>query len=732
MLGYNSGSKDYRLYDLHSRTIVPSRDVLFDESKMAGNKIASAVERLTPEQWGQQLLALAPDLHRQPAAAPAPADPAPPPRRAWVEEVPDNGDPLLYANPPPPVPALPVQEPAPPPDQAPDVDAERRYPTRDRRQADPEADVHRTQREWREALDRKAEARKARDDADNPLAGLAEVLEELESDDFEFFAGMANDSLKPHHIPRSMREARASADAAKWEAALEEELQALRDNDVYEEVPVPAGVKPITSKPVMRVKYDADGKLERYKLRIVARGFVQREGIDYEETFAPVANLESIRVICALAAKYDLELDQMDVSTAFLNGKLDEDIYLSPPEGVPIRPGYCWKLKRSLYGLKQAGRTWNKTFDKALTSLGFVRLNAETCLYVLREGNKVCFLVVYVDDLLLAATDRAFMDNVKSRLRALYKMRDLGQASSVLGIKITRDRAARTVSLGQQHYVDSILKRFGMQECRDYATPMHHNVHLSATDDRDDTVLLRYEISPGCFVSYPQVIGALMYAMLGTRPDLAFAVGVLGRYASAPKRCHWEALKRILRYLRGTNATILSYQGTDVNSDMDFHGFSDADWSGDVDSSRSTSGYVFISNAGAIGWSSKLQKMVALSTTESEYIGLSLAGQHLMWLRTFFEELGHEQKKPTPLNCDNQAAIILTRDPQFRSRTKHIARKYHFVRDDVVGTGKAVLRYVSTHDQVADIFTKALPADKHNKFCRAMGLQLRSSGGVKT
>ena len=360
-----------------------------------------------------------------------------------------------------------------------------------------------------------------------------------------------------------------------------------------------------------------------------------------------------------------------------------------------------------------------------------MRQNAETCLYVLREAGKLCFLVLYVDDILLAATDREFMDNTKARLSALYKMRDLGQASSILGIRIERDRKRRTITLSQQSYIESVLDKYGFTESSPKATPMSHSARLTATDPHDDTPIPRFEISPGIMVTYPQIVGSLMYAMMGTRPDLAYTVGVLGRYAANPKRCHWNAAKRVLRYLRGTSSYGLTYEGSKVSLDMDFHGFSDADWSGDSDTSRSTSGFVFISNGAAIGWSSKRQSMVALSTTESEYIGLSLAGQHLMWLRTFFSELGHPQMQPTPLYCDNEAAIILSKDAQFRSRTKHIDRKYHFIRDDIVAKKRAVIFHVSTHDQVADIMTKALSEEKHNKFVKCMGLHARASGGVK-
>jgi hypothetical protein len=540
------------------------------------------------------------------------------------------------------------------------------------------------------------------------------------------FAGMANGAQAPraYPLPRNIREALSGPEAAGWQEALDAELHSLAENDVYDEVPIPEGVKPITSKPVFKVKIDQNGNVERLKLRIVARGFVQKQGVDYQDTFAPVANLESVRIIHALAAKYDLELDQMDVSTAYLNGELLEELYLLPPDGVQCKPGHCWKLKRSLYGLKQAGRTWNATLDKSLLELGFTRLDAETCLYIYREAGKgggICFLVVYVDDLLLAASSRALMNTIKSMLSSRFKMRDLGPAKFMLGIEVERDRRARTITLSQRQYFDKVLERCGMSECKPLWTPMSQSSRITA-DDPEDNTTIHEVVWNGQRVSYPTVVGSLMYAMLGTRPDLAYVVGILGRYAAAPKACHWRIAKHALRYLRGTRDLALRFDGSDIAGAMDFRGYSDADWSGDADTSRSTSGYVFISNRAAIGWSSKRQAMVALSTTESEYIGLSNAGQHLLWLRAFFEDLGYGQSGPTELNCDNQAAIILTRDPQFRSRTKHIARKFHFVRDDVVGGGHAVVRYVPTDDQVADIFTKPLGREKHWRFTSAMGL----------
>jgi hypothetical protein len=422
----------------------------------------------------------------------------------------------------------------------------------------------------------------------------------------------------------------------------------------------------------------------------------------------------------------------MDVSTAYLNGELEEEIYMMPPSCVEIPEGHCWHLKRSLYGLKQAGRTWNRTLDSKLLKLGFHRLNSETCLYVYKEGNQTCFVVVYVYDLLLAATSKEFSQKIKGMLSSSFEMRDLGTAKYLLGIEIVRDRKKRTIALNQCQYIDKVLDRYGMTNCKPVFTPMATGTDLSAFDpESDETIPQMALVEGGPVISYQSVVGSSMYAMLGTRPDIAHTVGVLGRFSANPKGIHWAAAKRLLRYLKGTRDWALHYDGADLSMDMTFYGYSDANWNGDRDTSRSTSGYVFIASRGAIGWSSRRQSMVALSSTESEYIGLANAGQHLAWLRSFFDELGHPQNDPTELRCDNRAAIILSQDPQYRARTQHIQRKYHFVRDDLVRHGECVVLWYPTEDMVADIFTKALPHDKHSKFCLSMGLRPGSSGGVR-
>ena len=364
------------------------------------------------------------------------------------------------------------------------------------------------------------------------------MQEELEH---HIFAGAAN-SRPGETLLNTIKEAYTGPDADLWRSAVEEELLSLNSNHVYETVPIPDGVTPITSKLVFRIKCDHSGKIKWYKVRIVTCGFTQKEGVDYQEVFAPVANLDSVRTIVALAAKHNLELDQMDVSTAYLNGELEEELYLLPLAGVPIQSGYCWKLQCSLYGLKQAGHTWNRTLDKKLGELGFTHLDAETCLYVLRKHGQVCFLVVYVDDLLLEASSRSYMNSIKEMLSSTFTMHDLGEAKFLLGIEIQRDWRLRTISLSQSQYAQTILECTGMTEATPVWTPMIHGTSLSATDPEDNSTLPQILIGQKR-VSYLTVIGSLMYLMLETRPDLAFSVGTLSRFSAAPKACHWEAAK---------------------------------------------------------------------------------------------------------------------------------------------------------------------------------------------
>ena len=417
--------------------------------------------------------------------------------------------------------------------------------------------------------------------------------------------------------PRTYREAVRSPHRAKWERAMQEELDSIKDNDTFSLVPLPAGRHAIGCKWVFKIKRHADGSVERYKARLVAKGYSQLYGIDFTETFAPVVRFSSLRAILAIAAAADYEIHQMDVKTAFLNGDLDEDIYMQQPDGYRAdgdQVDYVWKLNKSLYGLKQAGRAWNKKMNVALVELGFHALHSDCCVYIKRAASTVVFVLVYVDDLLLVTNDTTELTATKAALSGRFDMKDMGEAHFILGVQIRRDRARRRLYLSQQEYVRTILKRFNMEDCKPVASPMATGVKLLRNDPEDAVSTVDMADIP-----YASAVGALMYAALATRPDIAYAVTALCQFMANPAVSHWNAAKRVFRYLQGTQEHALVYGGHG-GKDQPLYGYSDSDWGNDVNDRRSVTGWVFFLHDGAVSWQSHKQPTVALSSVEAEYM----------------------------------------------------------------------------------------------------------------
>ena len=326
----------------------------------------------------------------------------------------------------------------------------------------------------------------------------------------------------------------------------------------------------------------------------MAKGYTQKEGVDYEETFSPVAMLKSIRILLSIAASLDYEIWQMDVKTAFLNGHLDECIYMVQPEGF-VAKGHeqkVCKLLRSIYGLKQASRSWNLRFDETIKTYGFEQNVDEPCVYKLIDNHKVVFLVLYVDDILLIGNDVEKLSNVKKWLAEKFQMKDLGEASYVLGIQIIRDRSKKLLALSQASYIDKVLARFSMQNAKKGLLSTRHGIVLS----KEQCPKTPQEEEDMRRVPYASAVGSLMYAMLCTRPDICYAVGIVSRYQSNPGLDHWIAVKHILKYLRRTRNYMLVYSGGDLNP----IGYTDSDFQSDRDSRKSTSGSVFTLGGGAI------------------------------------------------------------------------------------------------------------------------------------
>jgi hypothetical protein len=466
---------------------------------------------------------------------------------------------------------------------------------------------------------------------------------------------------------------------------------------------------------VFKRKRGVDGQFNRFKSRLVVKGYRQRKGVDFDETFSPVASYSSVRMLLAIAASKGLDVLQYDVKTAFLHGDIDvDDIYVEQPEGYIVegKEDWVYRLKKSLYGLKQAPRIFNKAIHKVFVNCGFQQSKRDPCVYIKILNDETTILIIFVDDIIIAS-------NVKHQYFEMFRqakidIQEVGELNHFLGIRILRDRSKRIITMDQTVYIDRILEKFGLSNSKPVSTPMSTEVLSAAMCPKTPD-----EFKSMKNVPYRQAVGSIMYLAVSTRPDIAKAVSSVSKYLENPGQKHWNSVKRILKYLKGTRALKLHLGGT---SEIELKVWSDADWAGDLDKRRSTTGYVVFLGGGPISWKSRLQPTVAASTTEAEYMAAFEACSEVMYLRPLLSELGMKQGKATKIYEDNRGCIAVSNDPATTGRTKHIDIKYHFIRDQVAnGTVKLVECF--TDDMIADVFTKGLNQTKHSKFVKMLNLR---------
>jgi hypothetical protein len=504
--------------------------------------------------------------------------------------------------------------------------------------------------------------------------------------------------------PRSFRRAMATEEAARWLEACEEEYLSLLKNKTWNLVQLPAGKRALYSKWVFKVKRLSDMSVERFKARLTAGGDRQTKGLDYDEVFAPVVRKESIRLLLALSASLSMKIHQMDVKTAFLNGKLNMEVYMRQPEGFIVngQEDLVCKLNKALYGLKQAGRIWYQNLDAHLASMGFTRCVSDPCMYYrMSESGVRTIIAVYVDDLMIACTEEAELAQVKRHLSDKYEMTDLGELAWCLGMRVVQDPRSGTITLDQEEYLREVLKTYKMDECNPSDTPAQDGMVLSKAQS-PTTAEGKADMKK---FPYRSVVGSLLYAAMCTRPDITAAVSAVSRFLENPGHAHWIAVKKILRYIKGTVGLRLVYKGAAGGPEL--VGYCDSDWAGDVDGRRSTSGYVFFVAGGPVAWGSSLQPIVALSSTEAEYVAACSATRVACWLRSCLLELGCEQTKATVIFEDNNGCISLSKNSVHHSRTKHIQIRFHYTRDRFLA-GEIVLTPIASADNTADVMTKAL------------------------
>lgn len=507
-------------------------------------------------------------------------------------------------------------------------------------------------------------------------------------------------------IPTSFSEAIVSSESKEWEKAMNEEIQSLKENDTFTLTTLPEGKKAVGGKWVYAVKKNSDGS-DRYKARFVAKGFSQTKGVDYEETFSPTANLSSVRVLMQKVVQDDMLVHQMDVKTAYLHAPINEEIYIQQPEGFETESSetnkLVYRLKKSLYGLKQSGRNWNQTLHDYLSSCGFRQNIADHCVYSKETESEKVIIIVWVDDLLIAANNENVLSGVKEMLSSKFQMKDLGKLNHFLGIDFLQEKEC--VKMSQKIYIENILKRFNMQNCKPRLTPCEQKWTHSD----------KFETLPDVR-RYREAVGCLIYLSYCTRPDLSYVVSKLSQHFNAPTVDDWTAVKHVLRYLKGSRGKELCFRKCSSGK-LGLQAYSDADWASDVSDRRSMTGYCVSLNENGplISWKTKKQTTTALSTCEAEYMALAATIQECMYLTYLIQDLDEFEYEIPMILEDNQGTIALSKNPVNRQRCKHIDVKYHFIRS-AVHERKVLIDYCPTESMVADMMTKPVSKSKLDKF----------------
>lgn len=519
-------------------------------------------------------------------------------------------------------------------------------------------------------------------------------------------------------IPKTYKEAVNDPKYAKqWKEAIQQEIGQLLVNNTWKEGTPPEGANLISTKWVFTLKFNVDGTLERFKARLVARGFSQAYGIDYTETFAPTVRMATLRAFLAIVACENLECEHYDIKNAFTESRLKEELWMQIPDGIHAKRGHALRLLRSLYGLKQAARDWNLLFKNELLGWGFEQSKADPCLYVHQQRG--IRLLVYVDDIVAAAESKSDLNWFWTQLSERFEAKNLRDVKQILGIRVTRDRKNRTLELDQELYLDKVLSKFGFKrsKSREVSTPMDGYHDIQPATDKDERIDQTW---------YREVIGSLMYAMVYTRPDIAFALGRLSQFMQDPAKQHERGLKRLMRYLRRTITLRVRFGLVSKDATKELEVYSDADWAQDKTDRKSVSACLGLIGAGPIFYGSKKQTSVATATTESEYIAMSTTAKQGQWIAQILRDIGYPEyvsKNGMTVATfgDNQGAIALAKNPHLTERSKHIDISYHYIRD-LQERERVDIKYVPTDKMAADGLTKPLTKGPFERFKRMIGM----------
>jgi transposase InsO family protein len=518
--------------------------------------------------------------------------------------------------------------------------------------------------------------------------------------------------LEAHSIeadePATYHEAITSPFAKQWKEAMEDEMITLKDRKAYTPIKPSSKTRTVGSRWVYTIKRDAEGRIARYRARLVAQGHTQKEGVDYHDTYSPVVNFTLVRfffilfIVCLGWCS-----SHLDIKCAYFYGDLDEEIYMRPPKGFGSTSGFVWHLHKAMYGLKQSGRQWYKALDEKLKILGFTKLLATNCVY-LYQGKAV--MLVYVDDLLIFAKDKATLDEIVQKLSKSYRTTNLGPIRKFLGVEFLRN--GNRWYMNQSRYIDKLVKRYNLQQIPNVLLPLDVGAALRPCPA---DIVGKVDST-----QYRSLIGAMMFLALRTRPDILHSTVVLAQFSSNPSPDHWRLLLRSLAYVKSTRDLGILCRSPESQLEIVFH--SDSSWASCLADRKSWSGFIGTLGGMPFSWRASKQKCVALSTMEAEFVGLTVAATEVMWLQAICQEMFPVVPAiPRKILCDNQSAIAFAKDNVEHSQTKHIDLRLKFVRD-VIQEDVFVLQYVNTRENLADVFTKPLPRVCLNQFKKAISL----------
>lgn len=527
--------------------------------------------------------------------------------------------------------------------------------------------------------------------------------------DYELY--MAFDAMSYiNEVPETVNELKNRDDEHFWRRAMERELESIERNNTWIEVEIPNKAEILTTKWVFAAKPFENTIEDRFKARLVVRGFAQKDSFNYDEIYAPVTKMTTIRTLLSIGNQRNYIFQQLDVKNAFLNGHLREEVYVYPPDGVYCKEGYILKLNKSLYGLKQAAKCWNEEINKCLIDLGFRRSENDYCLYIKEVEKEFVYLLIYVDDICLIGPDSEYIEECKKQLMKRFQMKDKGNLKHFLGLEIDYNREKGILKISQKTYIEGILKRFGFENCNSVSTPIDPKLRIN-----------NIEGGPGENKPVRELVGCLMYLMLGSRPDISYTINFFSRFQDKYSNEVWTHLKRVLRYLKGTVDMELTYTRNMETEILSC--YVDSDWATDVKDRKSVSGYFIKIFGNTIAWVTRKQNCVALSSTEAELVALCSAVQDSLWFKKLLNDMNIFLKS-FKVYEDNQGCIALIKNPENNKRVKHIDLKYNFVCEHLKD-GVICLEYLNSKLQLADMLTKGLSRIQFYNNCKSIGLGFR-------